>query len=225
MMKKHIPFVLIAPLLLVACSSTKTVRVAVPPRVDLRQYPTVGMITFASSNTNAELEQFATQRFLQEVQSAQPGTRVVELGTEQAVLSSVGRRNWDAATLRTVGQQHGVDVLFIGQLDVEKAKTKVQLSTMLKNIKARQDVNAGLTARLIETGTGATMWTDACKLTTTVSHASVGSRGGHFGSSDVEEAYGEMVGALVWDVTDDFRETYVTRRVRKDEIHTASAAD
>src|SRR5687768_4199313 len=79
------------------CSNTRTVRVEVPPRMDLRTYATVGLVGF-SSNSRDDLDRISTQRFLRAVQAAQPGTRVVELGSERDVLASVGRRSWDRET-------------------------------------------------------------------------------------------------------------------------------
>src|SRR5436190_16192405 len=106
---------IIATCLLVGCSSsTRTVRVAVPPRVDLRPYPVVGLVMF-TSNANGDLERLTTQRFLEQVQAAQPGTKVVELGSSSDVLSSVGHHSWDASAFRAVKEKHGVDVLVMGQ--------------------------------------------------------------------------------------------------------------
>src|SRR5262249_7832638 len=150
MTPKTVLSALIVPILFAGCSSTKTITVEVPPRVDLRAYPTVGLVAF-TSNANGDLERMATQKFLQSVQSAQPGTRVVELGSEADVLSSVGRRSWDAATLRAVKEAHGVDVVVIGRLELEKAKAGIQLSTVWKSLSARADVICSLNARLIET--------------------------------------------------------------------------
>src|SRR5690242_21187840 len=119
--------------LFVGCSSTKTINVAVPPRVDLRPYPVIGLVAF-TSNGNSELEQLATQKFLHAVQSAQPGTRVVELGEESDVLASVHRRSWDAGTLRAVKEAHGVDVVVLGRVEMEKSKPEVHLSTVWKSV-------------------------------------------------------------------------------------------
>jgi hypothetical protein len=217
---------LIGLFLLAGCASnTRTIRVAVPPRVDLGGYPMVGLVTF-TSNAKGELDRLTTQRFMQAVQHAQPGTRVVELGSEQVVLASVNARAWSPAALRAVKEAHGIDVVVLGRLDVAKAKPDFNLSTAMKRFSVRQDVNASLTTRLLETGTGATMWSDGAALTTNVAHASFNTRGeGVFGANDADEAYGEMVGALVWDVTDDFRTHYVTRRVRKQDVAVASAND
>jgi hypothetical protein len=223
------PFVwgLIVLLLSAGCSSgTRTVRVAVPPRVDLHAYPMVGLVTF-TSNGKGELDRLSTERFLAALQAAQPGTRVVELGTEAQVLASVNRNSWDAGTLRAIKETRGVDVIVMGRLDVEKAKTDFQVSamSMLKSMSVRQDVNAALSARLVETGTGATMWTNGAKMTANVANADVSNRGGSFGASDPQAAYGEMVDGLVFRVTDDFRVHYVTRRVPRDQTVVASVGE
>jgi hypothetical protein len=208
-------------------SSTRTVRVAVPPRVDLASFPMVGLVTF-SSNSKGELDRLSTDHFLQAVQAAQPGTRVVELGTEQQVLASVKRNTWDATTLRALKEMHGVDAIVMGRLDVKKAKADVNLSanSLFKAMNVRQDVDASLTTRLLEAGTGATMWSDSSQVRANLANASFNSRGeGHFGATDAEAAYGEMVQGLVHHVTDDFRVHYVTRRVRKDDPAYANIAD
>ena len=110
---------IVLTLLVTGCSSTRTVSVPVPPRVDLARYQTIGLVTFTSTgNGNAELEQQSTQQFLAAVQDAQPGTRVVELGSEDEVLASVHRNAWDAATIRAMKEKHGVEAILTGRLDV-----------------------------------------------------------------------------------------------------------
>jgi hypothetical protein len=213
------------------CSSgTRCVRVPVPPRVDLRAYPTVGLVTFtAGGNANGggkELDQLSTQKFLAAVQAAQPGVRVIELGPETQVLASVKRQAWDVATLRAVKEAHGVDVIVLGRVDVDRAKPQVSFSaiSMLKQVNVRADVDARLNAKLIETGSGATMWTDGAACTTNVANASVNDHGqGGFGVADPKGAYGQMLDGLVWNLTDAFRTHYVTRRVPRDQVSVAAA--
>jgi hypothetical protein len=235
MRNPRIVWLLIAAVLTatVGCSSsTRTVRVAVPPRVNLHAYPAVGLVAFSSSTGDAELERFSTQRFIQALQEAQPGTRVVELGRETDVLAGVKGNAWDAATLRAVKETNHVDVIVIGRLDLTKNKPNVSFSSggsLWQALDVRQDVKACLTARLYETATAATMWTDSAQLTTSVANASVsnnaGRAGGGFGMRDAQGAYAQMIDRLVCDVTDAFRTHYVTRRVPKDQVETASAAD
>ena len=215
---KMLLFGLVGVLLACGCaSSTRTVRCAVPPRVDLRSFPMVGLVTF-STNGDRGLDRLSTQRFLEALQSAQPGTRVVELGSEADVLKSVHRRSWDAQTLRAIKETHGVDVVVMGRLDVEKAKPNFQLSTFMRNLSANVDVNAALNCRLIETASGATMWADGSAMTANLAHADVSGRSGSFGASDPEAVYGKMVDGLVWQVTDAFRVHYVFRRVPADQV-------
>jgi hypothetical protein len=218
---------LVVLLLATGCSSgTRCVQVAVPPRVDLHAYPMVGLVTF-TSNSNGQLDRLSTQKFLAAVQAAQPGTRVVELGTEAQVLASVKRNSWDAATLRAIKEMHGVDVIVMGRLDVEKAKPDFQISamSMLKRMSVHQDVNAALSAKLIETATGATMWSNGAQATANVANADFSNHGGSIGATDPQAAYGEMVDGLVCRVTDDFRVHYVTRRVPVDQTAVATAGD
>jgi hypothetical protein len=219
---------LVAVLLAVGCSSgpkTRTVRVEVPPRCDLRPYPMIGIVMFGS-NAKGELDRLSTQKFLRAVQDAQPGTRVVELGTESDVLASVSGRAWDVRTIRAVKEAHEVDVLILGRIDVERKKPDVSLSTVFKKMSVSQDVDATLSAKVIETGSGATMWTNSAKCTTNMAHASFNGRGqGVFGASDPEAAYGEMINGLVWNITDDFRGSYVLRRVAVEETAVANAGE
>jgi hypothetical protein len=204
---------------MIGCSSTRTVKVPIPPRVDLARYQTIGMVSFASKD--GDLQRMSTQRFLSEVQSAQPGTRVVELGSEQQVLASVNRSSWDPATFRAIKQTHGVDAILIGRLDVEKAKPSVQLSTAWKSVGMRADVDATLSARLIESASGATVWTDSAKMTENVASARISERSGSFAASDAQAAYGNMVECMVYEITDDFRVHYVLKRVPKDQVASA----
>ena len=206
-------------------SSTRTVRVPVPPRVDLRAYPAVGLVTFNSTG-DAGLDHLGTQKFLEAVLAAQPGARVVELGPEAQVLASVNRQSWDAATLRAVKDAHHVDVIVLGRVDVDRAKPQFNLSTMMKQMSVRADVDARLSAKLLETTSGATLWTDASQCTANVAHAQFNDRGqGGFGATDPKAAYGEMLDGLVWNVTDAFRTHYVTRRVPRDQVMVAGAGE
>jgi hypothetical protein len=206
------------------CSSTTRVTVPVPPRVDLAQFHSIGLVTFTGTEADPQIRKACTQQFLQALQDAQPGTRIIELGEEGRVLASVDRQKWDARTLSAVQMEYGVDVVILGQFNVERVKPNVQLSTEWKSLSIKSDVNGALAARLLETATGATMWTDSARMTTTVAGGHVNSRGGgSFGTSDTDAAYREMVGCLVHDITDDFRTHYITKRVPKDQLQTASA--
>lgn len=190
-----------AVLLLVSGCAQK---VLVPPRVDLDSYPTLGIVTF-TSNARGNLEEHATRKFMQAVQTAQPGVRILELGGEERVLGAIDRDELDFEAMRAIGEKWGVDAVFSGHLDVQDVKPNLDLNTLLKQMRFDAHVQAGLLTRLVETQSGATVWTRSASRRAPVAHVKVASSGPvDFGASDPEEAYGELVYALVNGVTDDF---------------------
>jgi hypothetical protein len=184
------------------------VEIVVPPVVDLRGFGKVGMIEL-SSNARGNLQQFATQKLIETIQSAQPGTRILELGNEERVVGSVQRKELSFEAIQAIGKRYGVDALLVGRLEVTDVKPTVQLSTFLKSMSAQADVEASLSARLLETESGATLWTNSAKTRETVAHAQVIRHGpADFGARDPKDAYGRLVHVLVKRITEDFYVRY-----------------
>ena len=77
MRRTHAAVFAIAAMLTYGCAHRAVVEV--PPRVDLREFETIGILEFESSS-KGNLAKFATQRFIESLQEAQPGVRVLELG-------------------------------------------------------------------------------------------------------------------------------------------------
>jgi hypothetical protein len=222
--KRFIVCAIFAIGIIAGCSSTRTIQVPVDPRVDLSQYNSVGLVMFTSNGADEQTCRLATQQFLEAVQAAQPGTRVVELGTESQVLASVDRKRFDVKSLQAILETHGVDAVIMGRFDMQRSKPDISLSTMLKTMSVSSDVEGMLSAKIIETESGATMWSDSSKMTVNVGGAQFDSKGrGEFGVTDPEAVYGEMIGCLVDEITDDFCVHYITKRVPKDTPQTASA--
>ena len=191
--------------ILVSCGGSK---VMLPPKINLKSYDTIGLVAF-STNTKGNLAQFATQRFVESLQSAQAGVRILELGDEEKVLQSVQENEFTLKTITAVGKLYEVDALFIGQLNVSDIKPDVDLSTVLKTLSADAEVEATLTTRLYETRDAATIWTDSSRRRETIAHVTLATGGvGDFNASDPEAAYGRLVDGLVLDVTRDFRVRY-----------------
>jgi hypothetical protein len=185
----------------IACAGP---RVRVPPRVDLSAYPTVGVLVF-SSNATGNLEEYTTQRFMQDVQAAQRGVHFLELGSEAEVLRALGRTRLDFEAARALGQKWGVAAVFSGELDVTQVKPRVQLERLVQSMSLQADVEATLHARLVETGAGTTVWTRTSAGSAPVASVRIGSRGPiDFGARDPEQAYGSLVHALVGALADDF---------------------
>jgi hypothetical protein len=147
--------VLAAFILGVACS--KKVMVPVPPRVDLETYQTIGMMEF-SSNAEGDLHLFASQKFLQSIQACQPGVRVLELGSTERVLASVGKRDLNYEAVRAIGKKYDVDAVIAGRMDVTDIKPKVDLYSIIQSMSISADVEASLTTRLYD-ASGVTLWT------------------------------------------------------------------
>jgi len=193
---------------LIGCASPK---VMLPPRVDLAPYGKVGMIE-VSASANTDLSGFATQKLLQAIHSAQPGARILELGEEESVLRSIGREELDFEAIQAIGERYGVDAVLVGHLEVRDKQPKVSLSMLMKSMSARVDVEASLSAKLLETKTGSTLWTNSVYDRETVAHLELGRRGpADFGAGDPENAYGMLVQTLAHRVTDDFRPHYARR--------------
>src|SRR5256712_8374457 len=94
------------PILLAAgCGGNK---VLVPPRLDLRPYGKLGLVTFTVENAKGSLHQFATERFAEEMLAAQPGIEVLELGPIDSEL--------DAVRAQQLGKERGVAAVFAGHL-------------------------------------------------------------------------------------------------------------
>ena len=180
-------------------------RVLVPARFDLRPYQTIGMVEFRS-NAEGNLQQFTSQRFVESVQSSQPGVRILELGREEDVLASVEREHLDHETIRALADRYEVGAILVGEMDVTDVKPSVSLSSMLSSLAVSANVEATLTTKLYEARSGATLWTSSARGKENVAHVSLAQGGPvRFGAGDPEAAYGKLVDALVVRVTDDFR--------------------
>lgn len=198
-------------LLLSACS--KTVTVEVPPRVDLSEWPVVGVVEF-TTETNKALAQDATQQFIMQLQSAQPGVRILELGEQNALLEAVQRSRIDPDAIKQIGLKYGVQAIFTGKLQVAEAKPDVSFSRDLSTASAGASINGGLDAKLQETNTGATVWSNGAHGKWSIGGLTFGGKG----ISDVEytdpnDKYDEMIRELAEVATNDFRPTYEKRKV------------
>jgi hypothetical protein len=193
-----------AALALSACSSSRTVQV--PPRVDLTELGTIGMVGFWSPQTNPELSRQANLQFLTEIQSAQPGVPILELGEEAQGLGGASASALEPAAVRAIGEKHGVDALLFGVLEAKPVKPKVSVGGGLESLSARAEIEGTLTAKMYDTKTGATLWTRIVADKRTVGALSVSSGGlSGGGTADMDAARSELFEALVVEATEDFR--------------------
>jgi hypothetical protein len=206
--QKHVQLALLlsATGLLAACSSSQ--KVLMPPRVDLVDHGTVGMLRFASVQ-NEDLGTRASEEFLAAMQSAQPGVPVLELGAESVVLSSVGGETLDPQTIRRIGEEYEIDVLLVGVLETSAVKPGFSVGTSIESMSAKAEIEAALTTRMYDTGSGATMWTRTARAKETVAQLDLSGQGLGGGGAHPDDARARLVRHLVSENTQDLRPYWV----------------
>ena len=212
-MRKLTRFVLMLSIaVLWGCSHT--VVVPVPPRLDLQSYGTLGIVEF-TSNSNPAINTQTTREFQAHLHAAQPGTRIVELGTRDDVLAAVGGRQLDAAALRRIGEKYGVDAIFLGNIAYSEPKTDVRItdSTKLEG-GVRVEVRGDISGRLVETRTGANVWSSSAWARRPMGSLNVSAEQGVSGGMRSSNPREEMVPTLVYHLTQDFRPSSVRQQVK-----------
>jgi len=194
----------LALLLILGCSP----KVMVPPRIDLGEYGAIGLVNF-TSNAEGNLDEYATQKFLEMVSESQPRARFIELGSQKKLLESVGRDEMDRGAVQEIGEKHNLSAVIFGDLHVGDVEPKIRFSFDFLPASVEAEVDASMKAKLVDTKDGATVWTASARDKKTVAHVSVFSSGGFiFDAEDPDEAYGDLVESLVKEVSEDLRVTY-----------------
>lgn len=207
------PLAVLSLILLAGCASNPPARrVWTPPRIDLKQYETIGMVEF-SSTSKGSLAGMATRRFAEAARRDQDMVRMVEVGPERTALASVGRPAWNPEACREIGRQHGVRTMFHGRLTISNVKPAVQLSALFRSGQVTAQVDATLEVEMIEAETGASIWSRSASATRSLGQVSVfGGKEFVFDADDPDHAYGDLVDALVGQVTGDFQGYWQTQR-------------
>ncbi len=194
------------------CSST--VLVPVPPRMDLKSYGTLGIVEFAS-NADAAINVHAARKFQEQIQAAQPGTPFLNLGTREAVLAAIGARQLDVDTLKRIGEKYGVDAVFVGDITYSEPTTDINVGDLTRlEGGVRTEVRGDISSSLMETRTGASVWSSSAWAKRQTGRLSVSAEQGVSGGMSNENPRYEMVSTLVYHLTQDFRPTSVRRRVK-----------
>jgi hypothetical protein len=187
--------------------------VKLPPQVDLKEWPVIGIVEF-TADTHRELAPEATRKFIMNLQSAQPGVRLLELGGESELLQAVQRKAMDPDAIKAIGAKYGVQAVFSGRLRVTENTPTVTFSRDLSSASAGASINGGLDAKLQETSTGATVWSNGAHGEWSIGGLTLGAGGiSDAGYTDPKEKYEAMIRELVEVATDDFRPRYEKRKV------------
>lgn len=191
-------FVFVLGLLLLPAVGCRSPRVLEPPRVALQPHVRIGLVSFTAEGARGALAPLATQRFLAAMLDAQPGIEVLELGTIAGPI--------DPAAARRLGEAHGVRTVVVGHLVVSDLKPRVNI---FGGFRASVEADVALTVRMLSSESGATVWSRASQLRETMGAVSIVDGQAVLGAQDPDDAYGELVDQLVWNVTYDFRSTWV----------------
>ncbi|HTW91889.1 MAG TPA: hypothetical protein VMH22_09285 [bacterium] len=191
--------VCIAVLLFAACA-----RVYVQPAIDLHPREVIGLIQFATS-TKGELAGLVTQKFIEAVTEDQTDIKIVELGDEATVLAAVSQSRLGPEAFKAIGDKYNLKTVFTGELDVSGVNPSCAFGPGYASVAAK--VNARLTAKLVETATGATLWSNSARDERTVAGVDKSGDDFSFNAQDKEEAYGDLARSLCEGITYDFRGT------------------
>ncbi len=191
-------------LALSACSSKYA---AVPARLDLAPYGRIAIVAFSTEQSNSGMSTLATQRFAEALLRSQTGVELLELDGADASLKTFSADADAAAMALALGREKNVPAVFVGHLKVSGVKPRGNISVSGMNVRAA--VSAELTVRLLSTKTGGTMWRSSSAANGTVGRIGLSGALPSVAMRDKEEAYGEVVGQLVTNVTRDLRPTWV----------------
>jgi hypothetical protein len=191
----------------VGCASKN--QVLVPPRLDLARYGAIGIVEFSATSAPGHGPQ-ATTQFVQMLQEAQPGAPILELGSRSEVLARVDMRELDFDAIRAIGDAYRVDAVFTGEVEMSEVKPNVQFGRSLTSMTAQASIKGQLTARLMETRAGATVWSKISESSANLARVGVGGGLPTFGVTAREDVESGLVGNLVSNISYDFNSHWVT---------------
>lgn len=183
--------------------------VLVAPLVELAPLGAIGMIDFAVTGPEA-LAPVASQEFLASVQSAQPGVAVLELGPRERVLAAVGVSAMSPEAVRAIGEKYELDAVLVGELRTEEIQPRVSMRE-LGSFTAQAEIEGVLSARLLETRRGATLWTTSAQTRAPLARVALDPLrgGGDVDANAPEQVRIGLVRKLVSQATADFHPRWV----------------
>jgi len=206
-MKKKV-FLLVSVALIVSVVACGR-KVMVPPRIDLTQHEIIGIIQF-DSDSKGELAPLTTRKFTEAIRRDQEMIRIIDLGTETEVLKEIGHGRLNKAAFQEIGEKYDVATVFAGELLVSDVRPDISIALIFTaGMSVSAEVDATLDVQMVETETGASLWSTSVTKTEEIANVNIWEGGVFvFDAEDPERAYGKLVHALVEDASQDFRVTW-----------------
>ena len=176
--QKKLRIIAIAVTLLSVTGCARMVTVTIPPRIDLASYPAIGLVEFVPKRPG-RLGADATRKFINDLHAAQPGIRILELGSQSDLLKEAGYDKLDFKAIKAIGDHYGVAALMTGTVELTEPQPDVRFSTDFQSLSAgvKAKVNGRMSAKLWETASGVTLWSNSSWGNWTVGGLSLGSNG------------------------------------------------
>jgi hypothetical protein len=136
--------------------------------------------------------------------------RIVDLGAEAEVLKETGHDKLSKAAFQAIGEEYEVATVFTGELLISDVRPNISINLLFfAGMSVSAEVDATLDVRMVETESGASLWSTSVSATREIGNVTVFEGGGFvFDAEDPEKAYGKLVNALVEEASQDFRVTW-----------------
>ena len=145
-----------------------------PPEVDLLPFEKIGLISFSVENARGQLDEIASQFFLEELTHSQRGIQVIELGTLDNVLAKINKEQLDPESLQKIGEMYGVKSVFYGKIIVSNVKPQIDIGALIRSMRVRASFTMSASCRLYRTRGGTTAWTDSAQRKGTLAYVHMG---------------------------------------------------
>jgi len=131
-------------------------------------------------------------------------------------LEGIGKTSMDGDAIREIGKKYHVDAVIVGTLTMKESKPKVDVSLSqglhAGAFRAQVRLDGTLTAKLLKTDGGATVWSGASSRWIQLAGMSGNSYGyGSVGVADHDRQVEQLVADMVQDASCDFRPTWERR--------------
>jgi hypothetical protein len=180
----------------------------VPARLQLAPYGRVALVTFMTERPVDSLEAIATRRFAEELLATQSNIELLELGPSDSIVRRLAAAGDNAALAQALGRDRDVAAVFLGHLTMTDVKPR-GLVANTHDLRVSASVSGELTVSLVSARTGGTVWRSSASASQSVGHVSLADARPSIAVRNPNDAYQEVVGSLVANVTRDLRPTWI----------------